>query len=221
MAIVPPSRVGALEFYETHLPLWTADPTIIGLTLTQVTDLQAAVDTARTQWNNAQAARDASVGATGNFHDAIDTMRTLGSAAIAEIKAYAKTTQNPGVYATAGIPAPATPTPAPAPATPSEITAEVLASGSIRLRWKALQPAPGAEVYTQIQRRLTPTGAFTILGDTGEKEFIDATVPAGTAQAQYQLIAKRGGQMSDPSLPISVLLGVPSNESEGGLSLAA
>jgi hypothetical protein len=111
------------------------------------------------------------------------------------------------------------------------MSATVLGNGTVRLRWKAPQPSPGAEVFTQIQRRFNGAGQFQVIGDTGAKTFVDTTVPAGTASVQYIFVAKRGEQQSDPSAPISLLLGVPGNGpqqaaqgvggGEGGLSLAA
>lgn len=221
MGTVPNSRLGTLEFYETHLPLWAADPTIIGLTLEAVTDLQGFVSTARTDYENAQTSRVASKGATEGFYNAIDTLRTAGSGALAEIRAFAKSTGNPGVYITAGIPAPAAPTPAPPPDAPTNLTIALQTTGEAVLKWKVKQPAPGAEVFTVVYRRLNNTGAFTEFGATGEKTAIDATIPPGTQSVSYVLRARRGDQVSGPSEPVTQFLGIPGNQAEGGLSLAA
>src|SRR5690606_13206387 len=129
MSTIPPTRVGALEFFETHLPLWAAAPTTIGLSLEAVTDLQAFVSTARTKWDEAQAARVASKGATEGFYNAIDTLREAGGAAIGEIRAFARSTQNPDVYIAAGIPAPASPSPAPPPSAPTNLTVSMQTTG--------------------------------------------------------------------------------------------
>lgn len=225
MGTVPPSRLGTLEFYETHLPLWAADPLIIGLTLEAVTDLQAVVSTARTAYDNAQTARVASKGATEGFYNAIDTLRTTGSGALAEIRAFAKSTENPDVYITAGIPAPSAPSPVPAPDAPTELNTTVAMNGEVTLKWKAKQPAPGAEVFTVIYRRLNGVGAFTEFTSTGEKTWIDTSIPSGTQSVSYFLRARRGDQVSPASSPLTQFLGIPGNQSQGSgdgeLSLAA
>jgi hypothetical protein len=227
MSTLPQSRVGILEFFETHLPLWTADPLIIGLTLEQVTDLQGFTTSARNQWDAAQAARVASKGATEGFYNAIDTLRTAGGAAISEIRAFAKSTANPDVYITAGIPAPASPTPAPPPDAPTNLTITMQTTGEAVLKWKVKQPSPGAEVFTVVHRRLNNTGSFIEFGATGEKTMIDATIPPGTQSVSYVLRARRGDQVSAPSEPVTQFLGIPGNqeggqgEGQGGLSLAA
>lgn len=221
MGTVPNSRLGTLEFYETHLPLWAADPTIVGLTLEAVTALQGFVGTARTTYESAQAARVASKGATEGFYNAIDTLRTAGSGALAEIRAFAKSTANPDVYITAGIPAPAVPSPVPAPDAPTELATTVAMNGEVMLKWKVKQPAPGAEVFTVIYRRLNGAGAFTEFTSTGEKTWIDTTIPPGTQSASYMVRARRGDQVSPASAPVTQFLGIPGNQGEGQLSLAA
>ncbi len=39
----------------------------------------------------------------------------------------------------------------------------------------------------QVWRRFGSEGEFSFLGATGEKKYIDSTIPVGTAQAQYQI----------------------------------
>ncbi|MFG0283720.1 MAG: hypothetical protein ACF8R7_04800, partial [Phycisphaerales bacterium JB039] len=210
MATLPGTQEGLLTFVEDHVAVWVNDPAAIGLDLSAVTALQGAVTSARSAYTVASAARETSKGATTALHGELDTLKGLAGQAINTIRAFAEGAADPmAVYAAAQIPPRADPTPAPAPATPTDASATLLGDGTIRLRWKAPQPAAGAEVYTQIRRRLGTTGPFTTLGDTGEKTFVDDTVPAGTAEVQYTFIAKRNGQSSDPTQPITLLLGVP------------
>ena len=42
-------------------------------------------------------------------------------------------------------------------------------------------------VTYQVWRRFGSEGEFTFAGATGEKRFVDSTIPAGTPQVQYQV----------------------------------
>lgn len=224
MSTIPHTQEGLINFFESHTAVWANDPLAIGLTAEQLAALSGATIAARAALTVAISARDAAKGATTDLHGALDTLRGLGGPAIATIRAFAEGSDDPAsVYATAQIPPRAEPNPAPPPAIPTDVSATVLGDGTIRIRWKAPQPAQGAEIYTQVRRRLNGAGQFTVLGDTGAKTLVDSTVPAGTHKVEYMCIAKRGDQSSDPSQPVSLLLGVPSNgeQGEGALSLAA
>lgn len=226
MSTMPQTQDALINFFESHTAVWSNDPAGIGLSLEQLTALSGATVAARAALTTAIQTRDAAKGATTDLHGALSTLRGLGGPAIAAIRAFAEGSEDPAsVYALAQIPPRADPTPAPPPEIPTDITAAVLGDGTIRIRWKAPQPSPGAEVFTQVKRRLNGAGPFLLLGDTGAKTLVDSTVPAGTHKVEYMCIAKRGEQQSDPSQPISLLLGVPGDgeqgAGEGGLSLAA
>ena len=47
MGVIPTTRVGKIEFYESHLSAWAANAEAIGLTSAQVLALQTLVMTAR------------------------------------------------------------------------------------------------------------------------------------------------------------------------------
>ena len=145
----------------------------------------------------------ASKGATEGFYNAIDTLREAGGAAIGEIRAFARSRQNPDVYIMAGIPAPASPSPVPAPPAPTNLTITMQTTGEAVLRWKVKQPAPGAEIITVVQRRLNAAGPFVEFASTGEKTITDSTIPPGTKSVSYVLRARRGDQMSAPSEPVT------------------
>src|SRR5690606_38555746 len=93
---------------------------------------------------------------------------------------------------------------------PTDIRIALLGDGSLELRWRTRQPAPGAEVYTQIRRQLDGAGPFIPLGATGARppRYIDTTVPAGTRSIAYLLTTRRGAQSSDPVIQ-GILLGRP------------
>ncbi|MFM9996724.1 MAG: hypothetical protein ACKVU4_13105 [Phycisphaerales bacterium] len=222
MGVVPDTRLQQLEFYEAHVPVWQDNAGAIGLTVGQLTALSTLVTAARTNYNAQQPARNAAKAATQAFYDSIDSAHENGSNLIAIIKTYAASTGNPGVYTTAEIPPPAAPSPAPPPSTPTGQQALLENNGSITIKWNVTQPAPGAGVYTAVLRQLNGSGAFVPLGDTGEKQFNDPTVPPGAQRVTYLLQARRsgiGGQSSPFSEPLTVFLGVPQDSDAGAQPL--
>jgi hypothetical protein len=77
--------------------------------------------------------------------------------------------------------------PARAPGTCSNFKTELLADGSIQMTWRANNPTGMSGVTYQVWRRFDSAGEFAFLGASGEKKFIDSTIPAGTSQVQYQV----------------------------------
>lgn len=229
MSTIPRTQSDLIGFFETHVAVWSNDPAGIGLTAEALTALNGATVAARAALTTATASRAVAKADTTALHGALSELKSIGGPAINAIRAFAEGSDDPAaVYALAQIPPRDPPSPAPPPAIPTDASASVLGDGTIRLKWKAPQPVPGAEVYTQIKRRLNGTGEFITLGDTGAKTFVDNTVPAGTHKVEYMFIAKRSDQSSDPTQPISLLLGVPGNSQQSqqsgggeGLTLAA
>lgn len=222
MATLPRSKSDTIAYLESRIATWVTEAANIGLGVDQASDLNLAVVAAAGALDAAEQARAASQAATVTYDAAYAEMRALAGAAIKSIRAYALTTDDPSaVYATAQIPPPAPPQPIPAPAAPTDITFELQSTGAIMLRWKAPQPAPGAEVFTSVSRKLDGQTGFTTVFDTGAKEFLDDTIPPGTANVQYVLRAKRGSQVSAPSSVITIYLGAAGNDGVQGLSIAA
>ena len=222
MSTLPRRKPEAIAYLENRIATWVAEGVNLGLSVDQASALSLAVASASGALDAAEQARAQSRAATITYDAAYDEMRALGSAAIKSIRAYALTTDDPSaVYALAQIPAPADPTPAPAPGAPTGITFTLQSTGAIMLRWKAPQPAPGAEVFTSVSRKLDGQTSFTTVFDTGAKEFLDDTIPPGTANVQYVLRAKRGTQVSAPSSVITIYLGAAGNDGVQGLSIAA
>jgi hypothetical protein len=222
MSTLPRRKPEAIAYLENRIAMWVTEAANLGLSVSQASDLNAAIAAASGGLDAAEQARALSRAATVTYNAAYDEMRTLAGAAIKSIRAYALTTDDPSaVYALAQIPPPADPQPAPAPAAPGDITFELQSTGALLLRWKAPQPAPGAEVFTSMSRKLDGQMAFTTIFDTGAREFLDDTIPPGTASVQYVLRAKRGSQISAPSNVITIYLGAAGNEGAGQLSIAA
>jgi hypothetical protein len=81
----------------------------------------------------------------------------------------------------------ATPSPMGNPGTCSDFKVKLFNDGSIETSWKANNPKGMGGVTYQIWRRFGSEGEFAYLGASGEKKFLDATIPVGTPQVQYQV----------------------------------
>jgi hypothetical protein len=92
-----------------------------------------------------------------------------------------------GQRANLGLSVRATSSPARVPGTCSNFKAELLNDGSIQLTWRANNSTGMTGVTYQVWRRFGSVGEFAYLGASGEKKFIDSTIPAGMSQVQYQV----------------------------------
>jgi hypothetical protein len=216
MPVVPPSDLEAIQFCESHLPIWSAAPTTLGLTASQCTNLTTQTKAARDAYTAAQNARLAAKAATTTFHTNIATMRSTVGDMVKLVKAFADASANPGaIYAAAQIPEPAAPTPPAPPSMPTSVTVGLNPDGSITLRWKATDSSPSSGCTFNISRRLGTTGMYQICGSGtskrgGNYEFTDLTLPYGTQAASYIIVGKRSNppQTGTPSEAINVQFGV-------------
>lgn len=224
MPVLPNTDLEQIQFCESHLPIWTAAPTTIGLTAGQCTALNTLTVNARKAYTDAQNARQASKAATTTFHNNTLLMRGNVADLIRIVKAFADASTNPGaIFAAAQIPVPAAPTPPPAPGMPTMVAVGLNPDGSITLRWKASNAAPSAGVTFDVSRRVGNVGGYTGTGSGtsvrgGKFEFTDSTLAFGTQTASYIIVGRRSNppQMGTPSEAINVQFGVGSG---GGLSI--
>ncbi len=230
MAVLPNSTIRMIEWFEQRIPVWTANPSAIGLTLPQVTQLMTRTAAARTAYQNAQAARNESKSKTVLLTDAAGSLRNYGADLIKTIKAYAETTNDPTVYAEADVPPPAAPSPLGPPGTPTDIVTTINNRGFVEIRWKADNAANSTGAYFKIERRLDGEQAFRLLGTTGLKTFTDESIPAGTLQATYIITPLRGDAAGEPSeqfvVPFAAQAGQAGQQAaqhngQQGLALAA
>ncbi|HMN40835.1 MAG TPA: hypothetical protein PKE29_08300 [Phycisphaerales bacterium] len=217
MSVIPDKDLDAVQFFETHDPVWATAPTTIGLTAAMVTSMTNLTKAARDAYTSQQNAKTAAKNATVAWHNAVSAMRANGSDLVATIKAYAMTTNNPNVYTIAQIPPPAAPQPAPAPGQPTNITVGLESSGAITLRWKATNAAANAGTFFSIVRKLSGESMFMLVGNTGEKSWTDVTLAQGTPGATYIIQGHRGAIDGTPSEQIGVQFGVGGG---GGVSVS-
>jgi hypothetical protein len=191
MGVLNQTRLTNLEFFEAHVPVWTAaPPPSIGLTAAQTTDLDTKTKACRTSYTALVAARSAAKNATQVFYDKYNIMLNSGRADIGLIKAYAESQTNPAaVYTAAQIPPPAAPGPGPIPTQPDNFIVGLNPDGSIKLTWKAVGDG---NTFWMVRRKLAGEGTFSFIGGSGGKSFTDLTIPAGTSSMEYTVFGQRG-----------------------------
>ena len=108
------------------------------------------------------------------------------------IDAYAKATNDPGVYTRSGLDAPKKPAARGAPPTPTDLDANVTNSGDVAFRFTC---TTGGSSYFEIQRRFTTLDGFVQtwqpLTTTTDKTILDEDVPTGFRSVDYRVRAVR------------------------------
>lgn len=185
MSVVPQKRTDRVAWYRARIAQWTSQATNIGTTAGACTAMDALITAAEDARNAQLLAEAAATTATNTFYNACDAMGVAGQAIIKNVRSKAESTGDPNVYDLAMIPPPATPSPAGPPGTPDKFKVE-LNSGALILTWKCANPVSGGVVY-QVYRRDTPTSEYQSLGVSGEKKWVDTTVPMGSSQVTYKI----------------------------------
>lgn len=93
----------------------------------------------------------------------------------------------------------AAPSPMPPPGTPNAFRVELLADGSIELRWKCKHPGRAAGAIYHIYRNDAASGKFQFLGSSGKRRFTDQTLLAGSTGVTYQVQAVRSTAVGQPA----------------------
>ena len=93
-----------------------------------------------------------------------------------------------------------TPIPGPVgnPGTPSDLVAELLPGGAIKMTWRGNNPPGCKGVIYQIARQDGMAGEFKYLGGSGQRMFIDATIPNGTSTCVYRIQGTRTTGVGNP-----------------------
>ena len=210
MRTVPVNIVQKISWYEEHAALWVTNQAQLNLTAAQTTEMTGKVTAAKNALSEQQAAQTAAKGKTLALRQAVDELSAFGSDLLKDIRATAAAAPSGGVeiYELAGIPAPALPSPVPPPGTASDFSVTLVpADGSLRLAWKCVNPANASGVLYEVERKLGAGGAFVMVGTTGSRKLVDATVPAGTSEVWYRITAARTTGKGIPAA-FSVMFGV-------------
>lgn len=107
--------------------------------------------------------------------------------------------------------------PMPPPGTPTRFRVELLAGGSLELRWKCKHPGRAAGAIYHIYRRDGASAAFQFLGTSGKRRFTDETLPAGSMGVVYKVQAVRStgeGQPAEFNVNFGVTRAAPTAHEE-------
>lgn len=206
-SVLPGKDDDLIRFFEAREDEWGTVAATIGLSAGQITQLKAAVGSARASMSSLDKAKIAARDATATKNDKVGQLRTLGGNLVGIIKAFADAQANPAaVYTAASIPLPGT-TPTPTLKTATNVIADPNADGTVSIKWKAEDQVQGA-VYTVWRKLGNAAGAqFAQIATTGERKLIDYSVPAGTAVAAYYLRTVKGTETLPPSEQATVNFG--------------
>jgi hypothetical protein len=210
MPVLPSKNVERIQWFEQRIAAWTASAVGIGITVPQATTLSAKIIAARTAFNAAETARQASKNATLSLNTSMSDLSDFGADLIATIKAFAETTNNPNVYVLASVPPPAPPGPVGPPEAPTDVSADPNADGTITVKWKG---STANQTFFSVWRKTSAQSQFVQIGAIATKTFIDDGVPNGVTAVSYVLRAQRGTSVSQASEQVTVQF--------GGLGLAA
>ncbi len=222
--VLPRTKLGTLEFFETRLPVWGEAPAAIGLRPLDVTQLTALTEAARAAHDEAERLRAQAKAATEAANIAARALREKGAGMVAVIKAHAEHKNDPNIYASAQInpPTPATQrAPLGAPGKPVLARPVLNPDGSVTLRWSARHAKPSTGAYFVVVREIGGALAPEIIGDAPGRSFTDRTLPRGAHSATYMIIPKRGSYAGDASARVTVQFGVDGlSEGAGAMRLA-
>ncbi len=192
MSELPRTRQERLEYFEARTLLWNANALTIGLSAAQATAIKNAAIANRADFNAMEIARGASKAATNTFYTTNNTMYDLGRDLIRTIKSFAETTNNPLVYSLANIAPPTPPTPVPAPDVPTDFAGVLSPIGVATLSWKATKSGASSGIFFVVERQRAGEAAFSTLGASAEKSFIDPDPRAASGSVYYRVKAVRG-----------------------------
>jgi hypothetical protein len=211
-----------VEFCESHLPPFTANAVAIGTTALAVTDLETKTVAARAAYQAQVEAKQAAEAATNDFNMAAAAMTRACADILKQIKTKAALSGD-SVYSLANVPVPATPAPKGPPGKPVAFVATLDDSGALSFKFKCPNPPGASGTIYQVWRRIAPpggSGEFEYLGGSGTREYVDATIPAGSSQVTYQIQAVRSTAVG-PWAQFNVNFGVSGGSGSGGEGVTA
>lgn len=185
---MPSYRGPAIDWITQRLAAWNDNAAAIGVDPLAVTALTSLTSTATTARNAAGTARDQAKAKTLDWHNAADVAMDAARDLILQIKAHAASTDDPQVYVLAQMSPKDPPGETPAPEVPSDITAQLLDQGHVRLSWKGKGPRG---TFYIVKRRLNNDSDYTVVATVTDKTFTDEAIPFGTDRVTYAIDAQQ------------------------------
>lgn len=206
--IVPRNRDEMITFYRTHLPRWQMDPERIGLTVGQVAQIADLLAEAETAEREAAQARSAARCKTDQLNAKADSLRRNGAAAMATIRATARTGDEIEVYEQANIPMPRKPRPTPPPEPVTNLRAQPRADGPVSLTWEgSIAHGQTFEIYRAVDGQ-----RFVLVGSGRFKRWTDTRVPVCAREISYRIVSQRGGRSSTEAAQTRVTFGTTTGQ---------
>ncbi len=190
MRLFPQDTYGRIQFFISHNPTWADRAGEIGATPAAIAALVDRTEAARLAYLRQLEAQQAAQAATQELNRLMEELLKAGSDVVKEIR-FKAATEGESIYNLAVIPAPKQPSRIPPPGMPADITSELRQAGELLLRWKCRNPPGSVGTMYQVHRQAGIETSFTFVGSSGEKKFLDTTLPAGAASVTYSLIAVR------------------------------
>lgn len=166
----------------------SATPTVFGLTSAQATSYQTLSTAYTTSYLAALNPLTRTKAKVQAKNDARTALKLLASELAKLIEGTATVT--PEQKVALGLSVRGTPTPVNTLGQPNKFKIELSLDGSMLVKWQCSSPRATGVVY-QIWRKLDSDTDYVYQGGTGEKNWPDATIPSGTAQATYKIQAVR------------------------------
>ncbi len=204
---MPQGRQESLVWLESVNALWVNNAVAIGLTSAQTLSFATTLINARADFTSVETIRTESKTTTQDWYTASNGIRDEASGMIAAIKGFADNSDTPtAILALAGLTPTAPRQPAAPPQQASILNAVLGGNGAVTINF--VGNGPIGTVW-QVSRKLATETAYTFIGnaDASSKSFTDATVPAGTATADYQVQGIRGSVSGLVSFGFNVKFG--------------
>lgn len=212
-----PTKIGEfITFGVNHANIFDLNHTALGIPASVATAFKTQMGANQGYFTAQINAQEAAVGATGKQQASTATSRQMLADIIRAIDLTAANSTDPaGIYALAQIPAPASPSPAAPPGTPTDFKVALEATGSVVLSWKCPNPPGTTGTIYEVRRAPAGTQAWTFIGATGVRKFVDDTILSGSSPVTYQITAVRS-TVRGPAATYNVTFGT-----DGGGGLAA
>ena len=216
---LPARSLPTVEWLEARISGWNTNYASIGLTSAQVIDLATGLTNARTAFTSVTKIRADSKSLTLDFNGQATVIHDKAAGMIANIKAFAEASGDAStVYALANVSPADAPTPAGPPVTPSNVRATVQNGGNVLIEWDG---SLSQRTFFEVLRIVDSAIEYSRIASIGEKEYVDTTVPTGTATVQYAIRAVRGTDISLNAGPAVVQIGATPIDEEGAMPVAA
>jgi hypothetical protein len=198
MALVPNKLAAKVAFFVAHQDPWTLNSTALRIAPDDITQMQTLTEAAQAAQTAKDAANDTARTANQLYRQSVAAMAAHGASIISTIRGTAQATGDPNIWNLAALPEPKTREPVAAPGSPYAPAVQLIAGGSLQLKWKCKNPVDGSGVVYEIHRQAAD-GTMSYLATSGTRSFIDSTLPAGTASVTYAITAVRSTKKGFPT----------------------